>query len=90
TGPTGCRARSVERSLPGCRGSSFGIWGFNLASKSTDADLGPLPDGLRYLTADTFAAARVFSNDLTSKTDIQTNSIFNPTIYRAYARDVRQ
>ncbi|MEL7183475.1 MAG: polyamine aminopropyltransferase, partial [Pseudomonadota bacterium] len=55
---------------------SFGIWGFNLASKSTDADLGPLPDGLRYLTADTFAAARVFSNDLTSKTDIQTNSIF--------------
>ncbi|MEJ6404405.1 polyamine aminopropyltransferase [Yoonia sp. 2307UL14-13] len=67
---------------------SFGIWGFHMASKLPDGALGPLPDGLRSLTPDSFAAARSFTTDLRPKRRLEVNSIFNPTIYEQYNTDI--
>lgn len=67
---------------------SFGIWGFHMASKLRDGSLGPLPDGLRSLTRESFAAAQVFSNDLKPRRALEVNSIFNPTIYDEYNADL--
>ncbi|WP_171180583.1 polyamine aminopropyltransferase [Ruegeria sp. HKCCD8929] len=67
---------------------SFGVWGFNLASNRPGTDLGDLPEGLRFLTPQVFAAARVFPADLLPRRELAVNSIFNPGIYQEYARDV--
>lgn len=67
---------------------SFGIWGFNLASDTVGADLGELPEGLRYVSHESFDAARAFSPDLMPTRELAVNSIFNPTIYEEYARDL--
>jgi len=68
---------------------SFGIWGFHIASKNPDATMGPLPDGLRSLTEDTFAASLQFTTDLLPRKDIPVNSIFDPVIYHLYLQDVK-
>jgi len=67
---------------------SFGIWGFNLASLSPEAGLGPLPENLRYVSAEVFDAARAFSPDLLPTRQLDVNSVFNPTIFEEYARDL--
>ena len=67
---------------------SFGIWGFHLASKLPDGTLGPLPDGLRSITRDSFAGAQSFTTDLQPRRDLEVNSIFNPTIYEQYNTDL--
>ncbi|MGH1331713.1 MAG: polyamine aminopropyltransferase [Paracoccaceae bacterium] len=67
---------------------SFGIWGFNLASKAPQSAPDAFPDGLRSLTNESFAASRVFSNDLLPKLPIPVNSIFDPKIYHLYAKDL--
>ncbi|WP_425073012.1 polyamine aminopropyltransferase [Sagittula sp. S175] len=67
---------------------SFGVWGFTLASLDPAATLGPLPDGLRYLTPQTFAAALDFPSDIQPRRALRVNSIFNPTIYEEYAKDL--
>jgi spermidine synthase len=67
---------------------SFGIWGFNLASKTQVSTLGAFPEGLRSLTAESFAAAQIFSRDLEPKKPIPVNSIFDPKIYHLYANDL--
>lgn len=69
---------------------SFGIWGFNLASRREGSVLGELPAGLRSMTPEVFASSLVFSEDLLARREIETNSLFNPTIYRAYARDLNE
>lgn len=66
---------------------SFGIWGFNLASRNSATEPLAFPDGLRFLTDASFAASRIFSDDLLPRRDVHVNSIFNPTIYEEYARD---
>jgi spermidine synthase len=68
---------------------SFGIWGFNMATKLPNSSLGPLPDGLRSITAESFAASQVFSTDLEPTKQIPVNSIFDPAIYHLYALDLR-
>ncbi len=67
---------------------SFGVWGFNLASKSQVNSLGTLPADLRYMTPETFTAALEFSPDIRPKHALEENSIFHPTIYHEYARDL--
>ncbi|MFG5384031.1 polyamine aminopropyltransferase [Yoonia sp. R2-816] len=67
---------------------SFGIWGFHMASKQPDGTLGPLPDGLRSLTPESFAAAQSFTTDLKPRRELEVNSIFNPTIYEEYNADL--
>ncbi|KIT15138.1 polyamine aminopropyltransferase [Jannaschia aquimarina] len=73
---------SYQTSVP-----SFGIWGFHMASKVPGGQLGPLPNGLRALTPETFEASRTFSADLLPTKELEVNSIFNPTIYRRYSED---
>jgi spermidine synthase len=67
---------------------SFGVWGFNMAMAQPGGTDGDLPDGLRFLTPEVLAAASVFPADLQPKRELVTNSIFNPTIYHEYMRDV--
>ncbi len=67
---------------------SFGVWGYNLAANTQGSTLGRLPDDLRYLTPDVFAAARIFPEDLLPKRELAVNSIFDPNIYHQYSRDV--
>ncbi|MEP5762548.1 MAG: polyamine aminopropyltransferase [Litoreibacter sp.] len=67
---------------------SFGLWGYTLASQKTSGGLGALPDDLRFLTPEVFAAAQVFSSDIKPKRALRVNSIFNPTIYHEYAQDL--
>lgn len=67
---------------------SFGVWGYNLASNRADTELGSLPQDLRFLTPQAFAAARIFPADLQPTRGLMVNSIFNPGIYHEYARDV--
>lgn len=69
---------------------SFGVWGFNLASRMPNSHLGALPEGLRFVTPEVFAAAQVFSLDLLPSRELTVNSLFNPTIYEEYARDLNQ
>ncbi len=68
---------------------SFGIWGFHMASNVTEAKLADFPDGLRSLTAESFAASRIFVSDLQAQRELHVNSIFHPTIYEEYARDLK-
>ncbi|WP_039018545.1 polyamine aminopropyltransferase [Halocynthiibacter namhaensis] len=75
---------SYNRSIP-----SFGIWGFHMASNVEGGQLGELPDGLRSLTAESFAANRIFTADLQPKRDLRVNSIFSPSIYEEYAQDLK-
>lgn len=67
---------------------SFGVWGYTLAGNQPAATLGKLPDGLRFVTPEVFAAARVFPDDLLPKRKLAVNSIFNPSVYQEYAQDV--
>jgi spermidine synthase len=54
---------------------SFGDWGFVLAGFRAPTDRPPiLPEGLRYLTPDTWAQARVFAPD-SAKMPAEINSI---------------
>lgn len=69
---------------------SFGIWGFNMASKVKGAAPRPLAVPTRYLTDDVFRAARIFGKDVAApKTSLPVNTIFEPTIYQLYLRDMR-
>lgn len=66
---------------------SFGVWGFNIASVDKNAQLGDLPQALKFMSEDVFSAGRVFPKDLMPKRDLHVNSLFNPIIYDEYARD---
>ena len=57
-------------------------------SNQPDAQLGELPDGLRFITRDVFSAALVFPVDLLPKRELAINSIFDPDIYHQYSRDI--
>jgi spermidine synthase len=67
---------------------SFGVWGYNLAGIQPEFGLGELPENLRFITPEVFAAATIFPDDLKPTREIEINTIFNPTIYREYAQDV--
>ena len=66
---------------------SFGVWGFHLASAG-DARRDEWPDGLRFIDDATFEAAQRFPADIADPDDAVANTIFAPTIYRTYARDM--
>ena len=82
---------------------AFGPWGFHLAtpppeppeapeapsaSPPAEASFAWLPDA-RFLTAGTFASARVFPPDVTPRSP-GVNSLFDPILYTLYASDVRR
>ena len=63
---------------------SFGIWGFIIAGKMEPAprDLS-FPDGMRYLTHDTFSAAQVFPPDM-GKIEVEANTMQTHALMRYY------
>lgn len=68
---------------------SFGIWGFHIASAQAGQQVQAFPADLRSLTDASFSASRIFASDLLPKRELRVNSIFNPTIYEEYARDIK-
>ena len=69
---------------------SFGVWGFHLVFKDgRPRETQPLPDGLLYLDPPTWQAAQVFPGDIARPEELETNSIFNPTLYHTYAQDLK-
>ena len=42
---------------------AFGIWGFNLATMTANAEPGPITAPTRYLTDEVFRASQVFRKD---------------------------
>lgn len=67
---------------------AFGIWGFNLAYKGSAGELGPLPDGLKFLSADVLKAGQVFASDTSRPDGLEPNSIFQPNLYDIYRLDL--
>ena len=65
---------------------SFGDWGFFLGGPHR-RDLGSpvFPGGLRYLTPELFAAARLFDGD-TDRVPVQTSTLDDPAVLRYYER----
>lgn len=63
---------------------SFGLWGFVLAAPGArQTDLPALPDGLRYLTADVWQTALVFSPD-TERLPAEVNNLQTHPLVPAY------
>ena len=75
---------SYQISIP-----SFGVWGFHLAA-AAGGRAGDWPDGLRFIDDATFEAAQRFPADIGDPGGAVPNTIFAPTIYRTYARDMAQ
>jgi spermidine synthase len=69
---------------------AFGIWGFNMATKSQAVGPGPITVPTRYLTDAVFTASKTFAKDVApprEKSPI--NTIFEPVLYQLYLRDQR-
>ena len=69
---------------------SFGVWGFQIASKS-DRDLGIMPETAvktRYWSPEVYNASVIFGSDVGPVAGLPVNSIFEPTIYQLYLKDV--
>jgi spermidine synthase len=63
---------------------SFGIWGFVLAAPLDRSPTpSPFPDGLRYLTPETYAAAQVFSPDM-DRLEVEENTMLTHALARYY------
>lgn len=68
---------------------AFGLWGFNLASKSgIISTLQPINVPTRYLTDDTLKASMVFGKDI-EKVKTAVNSIMEPKLYQFYIEDLQ-
>ncbi len=67
---------------------SFGTWGFHLAAVKSGASLKALPDHLKFLDQEGFAAARVFGRDTQPVDNAIVNSIFEPKLYQIYLDDM--
>ena len=68
---------------------AFGVWGFNIASKSDILQIGKLSDKTRYMTAEVFQAAQVFGKDISKPAKVWENSIFEPVLYQIYLQDIQ-
>lgn len=66
---------------------SFGVWGFHLATSESLGEMRAFPEGLRFMTPDTFAAAQAFPPDIARLAPGAPNSIFAPNLYQLYRQD---
>lgn len=66
---------------------SFGVWGFHIA-KASDTEAYPMPEGLRFMAQGVFDAAQHFPTDISKPEGLEPNTIFRPTIYHTYAKDL--
>lgn len=67
---------------------AFGEWGFALATLGPIATFRPLPEGLRFLNAETLATLFHFPQDLAPAADV-VNRLDNQLLVRLYAEDWR-
>ena len=67
---------------------AFGVWGFNMAFTGAAGRLGPLPDGLQYISPQVYAAGQVFAPDIERPGGLEPNSIFRPNLYDLYLHDL--
>lgn len=69
---------------------AFGIWGFNMATKSQAEGPGPVTVPTRYLTDAVFTASKTFGKDVSAPQEVSpVNTIFEPVLYQLYLRDQR-
>lgn len=67
---------------------SFGEWGFVLASRNAARPAGPLPSGLRFLTAESLADLFAFPADMT-RVDVEPNRLHTQALVRYYEQEWR-
>ena len=67
---------------------SFGVWGYHMAFAQEGGALERVPEGLAALSRPVFEAARVFPCDISKPDGVKPNSIFDPSLYEAYTRDL--
>ncbi len=67
---------------------AFGVWGFNIAYTGAAGEFGAVPDGLHYVSPEIFAAGTVFPADISRPDELVPNSIFQPSLYEVYLRDL--
>lgn len=68
---------------------SFGIWGFHMASN--DASLKSeinVTISTRSFTSESFTKSQIFEKDIQKIIDLPVNTIFEPTLYDLYIRDL--
>ncbi len=69
---------------------SFGVWGFHLASRRENGQLGSLPADLKFMSPQVFSAAQIFPPDIDRPASpLEANTIFNPALYDTYLKDLR-
>jgi len=67
---------------------AFGIWGFNMATKTAGRTPNPISVPTRYLTDAVFRASKVFGKDVSPPPiKIPVNTIFEPILYQLYLQD---
>lgn len=71
---------------------AFGPWGFQLARPAGSPPIESIrtPARARFMTPETFAAARVFGPDVADDSGAQVNSIFEPVLHRLYRLGVER
>ncbi|MEO1029266.1 MAG: hypothetical protein AAFX02_09455, partial [Pseudomonadota bacterium] len=68
---------------------AFGIWGYHMAFNEPGGELEYLPSGLAMMSPAVFEAAQVFACDIDRPAQgVRSNSIFDPTLYEAYTKDL--
>lgn len=80
----GFRTRAYHASVP-----SFGEWGYVLATLDAPRPFGPLPSGLRYLSAEMMPTLFVFSPDM-SRVETAVNRLNNQVLVQYYDREWRR
>ncbi|MGH1351001.1 MAG: polyamine aminopropyltransferase [Methyloligellaceae bacterium] len=68
---------------------AFGIWGFNMASKVKDINIGTIQADTKYLTPESFHASMTFGKDTGKLYNVPKNSIFEPVLYQLYLADLK-
>lgn len=68
---------------------SFGVWGFHMGMRGGAPDLGRAAPGRAYMSKDVFAASLIFPCDIGRPDGLTPNSIFDPSLYEAYNKDMK-
>ncbi len=78
------KTRSFHVTIP-----AFGVWGFNMASKGDNLQIGDIKAPTKFLTKEIWQAATVFGKDTSRIASVPSNSIFEPVLYQLYLQDIQ-
>ena len=68
---------------------AFGVWGFNIAQKTSTNRVNKISAPTRFLDDRTFEAAKIFGKDISQLENLTANSIFEPMLYQIYIQDLK-